>query len=284
MKVIYSCIVSAFVAVSFFACGNNTGNQQSLVDSLREALEQRNAEYQQLDGYLTIISNSLDSISRLESDIFKPNEESPAPNRAKIQKDLETFQKSLEEQRHRIAKLEQQLKDQKGANQKLQAIISSLKTQLLEKEEQVASLRGELDKKNANIDQLNKRLSEFMYMNKRQRDMIASQNKTIESQDNVIHQGFIKIGSKSELKEAGVLTGGFLKKSKVDYSQINKSNFFAVDIRKMTELEINSKSPKILTNVPEGSYKLERVGDKTMLRILNPDSFWSVSKFLIIQI
>ena len=284
MKVIYSCIVSAFVAVSFFACGNNKGNQQSLVDSLREALEQRNAEYQQLDGYLTIISNSLDSISRLESDIFKPNEESPAPNRAKIQKDLETFQKSLEEQRHRIAKLEQQLKDQKGANQKLQAIISSLKAQLLEKEEQVASLRGELDKKNANIDQLNKRLSEFMYMNKRQRDMIASQNKTIESQDNVIHQGFIKIGSKSELKEAGVLTSGFLKKSKVDYSEINKSNFFAVDIRKMTELEINSKSPKILTNVPEGSYELERVGDKTMLRILNSDSFWSVSKFLIIQI
>ena len=138
---------------------------------------------------------------------------------------METFQKSLEEQRHRIAKLEQQLKDQKGANQKLQAIISSLKAQLLEKEEQVASLRGELDKKNANIDQLNKRLSEFMYMNKRQRDMIASQNKTIESQDNVIHQGFIKIGSKSELKEAGVLTSGFLKKSKVDYSQINKSNF-----------------------------------------------------------
>ena len=284
MKVIYSCIVSAFVAVSFFACGNNTGNQRSLVDSLREALEQRNAEYQQLDGYPTIISNSLDSISRLESDIFKPNEESPAPNRAKIQKDLETFQKSLEEQRHRIAKLEQQLKDQKGANQKLQAIISSLKAQLLEKEEQVASLRGELDKKNANIDQLNKRLSEFMYMNKRQRDMIASQNKTIESQDNVIHQGFIKIGSKSELKEAGVLTSGFLKKSKVDYSEINKSNFFAVDIRKMTELEINSKSPKILTNVPEGSYELERVGDKTMLRILNSDSFWSVSKFLIIQI
>jgi predicted nuclease with TOPRIM domain len=180
--------------------------------------------------------------------------------------------------------LEQQLKDQKGANQKLQAIISSLKAQLLEKEEQVASLRGELDKKNANIDQLNKRLSEFMYMNKRQRDMIASQNKTIESQDNVIHQGFIKIGSKSELKEAGVLTSGFLKKSKVDYSEINKSNFFAVDIRKMTELEINSKSPKILTNVPEGSYELERVGDKTMLRILNSDSFWSVSKFLIIQI
>ena len=284
MKVIYSCILSAFVAVSFFACGNNTGSQQSLVDSLREALEQRNAEYQQLDEYLTIISSSLDSISRLESDIFSPNEESPAPNRAKIQKDLETFQKSLKEQHDRIAKLEQQLKDQKGTNQKLQAIISSLKAQLLEKEEQVASLRDELNQKDANIDLLNKRLSDFMYMNKRQSDMIASQNKTIENQDNALNQGFIKIGSKSELKEAGVLTGGFLKKSKVDYSQVNKNNFFAVDIRKMTELEINSKSPKILTNVPEGSYELERVGDKTKLHILNPNAFWSVSKFLIIQI
>ena len=284
MKVNYSSIFSTLFVLSFLACGNGTGSQQTLVDSLQEALDHRNEEYRQLDEYLTIISSSLDSISKQESDIFNVNQESPAPNREKIKKDLETFQQNLKIQRERISKLEQQLKTQKDGNQKLQAIINSLKTQLAEKETQIANLRNEVSKKDANIDELYKNLSEMMYVNKRQRDLIGSQREMIASQDELINQGFIKIGSKSELKESGVLTGGFLKKSKVDYSQVDKSKFFAVDIRKFTELDINSKNPKILTNVPEESYILDRNGDKTKLRIIDPERFWSVSKYLIIQI
>ena len=124
----------------------------------------------------------------------------------------------------------------------------------------------------------------MMFVNKRQRDMISSQRDMISAQDDIINQGFVKIASKSELKESGLLTGGFLKKKQVDYSMVEKNKFFTIDIRKVTEIDINSKHPKILTNVPEDSYLLERNGDKTKLRIIDPERFWSVSKYLIIQI
>ena len=57
MKTVYSLLISTLIVMSFFACGNNTANQER-IDSLQTALEQRNADYQELDEYLTIISRS----------------------------------------------------------------------------------------------------------------------------------------------------------------------------------------------------------------------------------
>jgi chromosome segregation ATPase len=269
--------------MSFFACGNNTANQER-IDSLQTALEQRNADYQELDEYLTIISTGLDSIAMQESEIFNPSKESPIPNRDQIKQDLENFQQTLKNQRERIAQLEQKLKSGKGENKKLQAIVVSLKAQLTEKESQIAQLRDELNSKNITIGQMSERIGTMTRQAAVQEEVITSQNKMLQTQDDIINEGFVKIASKAELKQSGLLTGGFLKKSKVDYSQVDKRAFRSIDTRVVTEFEINSKNPKILTQVPSDSYTLEKNGDKTILRIIDPSRFWSVSKFLIIQI
>ena len=283
MKTVYSLLISTLIVMSFFACGNNTANQER-IDSLQTALEQRNADYQELDEYLTIISTGLDSIAMQESEIFNPSKESPIPNRDQIKQDLENFQQTLKNQRERIAQLEQKLKSGKGENKKLQAIVVSLKAQLTEKESQIAQLRDELNSKNITIGQMSERIGTMTRQAAVQEEVITSQNKMLQTQDDIINEGFVKIASKAELKQFGLLTGGFLKKSKVDYSQVDKRAFRSIDTRVVTEFEINSKNPKILTQVPSDSYTLEKNGDKTILRIIDPSRFWSVSKFLIIQI
>ena len=283
MKTGYSLFFSTLIVMSFFACGNNTANQER-IDSLQTALEQRNADYQELDEYLTIISSGLDSIAMQESEIFNPSKESPIPNRDQIKQDLENFQQTLKNQRERIAQLEQKLKSGKGENKKLQAILLSLKAQLTEKESQIAQLRDELDSKNITINQMSERIGTMTRQAAVQEEVISSQNKMLQTQDDIINEGFVKIASKAELKQSGLLETGFLKKAKIDYSQIDKRQFRSIDTRIATEVEINAKNPKILTNHDKGSYTLEKNGDKTVLRIIDPSRFWQASKFLIIQI
>lgn len=51
------------------------------------------------------------------------------------------------------------------------------------------------------------------------------------------------------------------------------------------EIKLYSKSAKILTMHPSSSYTLQRDANKQyVLRISNPQIFWSTSKYLVIQV
>ena len=68
-------------------------------------------------------------------------------------------------------------------------------------------------------------------------------------------------------------------------ADFNKDYFTQIDIRKDTEIKLYSKSAKLLTIHPEGSYKLDKdEKGQYVLRITDPTLFWSVSRYLVIQV
>lgn len=105
------------------------------------------------------------------------------------------------------------------------------------------------------------------------------------TQDEVINECYVKIGTGKELEQAGILTkGGLFKKRKVNYSGFASAGFRKVDIRHLTEISISGKKAKILTGAPAGSYSIASAGkNKWIIHITNPTSFWSVSNYLVIQ-
>ena len=87
-------------------------------------------------------------------------------------------------------------------------------------------------------------------------------------------------GTKSELKEQQILVDG-----KVLQDNFNKNYFTKVDIRVDKEIKLYSKSAKMLTAHPSSSYTLQRDANKQfVLRITNPQVFWSTSKYLVILV
>ena len=65
----------------------------------------------------------------------------------------------------------------------------------------------------------------------------------------------------------------------------NKNFFTKIDIRVDKEIKLYSKSAKILTMHPSSSYTLATdAKDQYVLRITNPQLFWSTSKYLVIQV
>ena len=284
MKKIAYYLVAATIIVMATSCNGGSASMKEQLDSLQTAYEQRNADYNELNDYLGIIATGLDSIAIQEGQILK-SDESPSLNREQIKKNLDAYKQTLDNQRQRINALEKKLKTNENYSANLRSIIATMKQQLAQKDEEIASLRKMVDDQNVDIDNLKENVKTLQQRNEMQAGLIVSQQETISSQDADIHTAYVKIGTKKELKELGLLTGGsLLKKAKVDFTKIDKSLFKAVDIRETEKIDIPAKEAKVLTPQPENSYRIDKVYKNNVLSITNPEKFWSVSDFVIIQI
>ena len=68
-------------------------------------------------------------------------------------------------------------------------------------------------------------------------------------------------------------------------SNFNKEYFTKIDIRVDKEIKLYSSSAKMLTSHPSSAYTLQRDANKQyVLRITDPQLFWSTSKYLVIQV
>ena len=77
----------------------------------------------------------------------------------------------------------------------------------------------------------------------------------------------------------------YLDRGEVLQSNFNKEYFTKIDIRIDKEIKLYSSSAEILTNHPAGSYTLQRDAKKQyVLRITDPQAFWSTSKYLVILV
>ena len=162
----------------------------------------------------------------------------------------------------------------------LQRTIDNLTKQMEEKDQQLQQLRAELDAKDIHIMDLDEKIAN---LNTNVNNLTAEgkqKTETINSQDKQLHSAWYVFGTKSELKEQRIYVDG-----KVLQSNFNRDYFTKIDIRVTKEIKLYSRSAKLLTAHPSGSYTLQQDANKQyVLRITNPQQFWSTSKYLVILV
>lgn len=286
MKKALTPIVLLATSIFMFSCGE-TGKekaQRKIIDSLEIQNAQGRLDYADLQEYLSIIAEGLDSISIEEKELLVNNTpgENMGFNRQRIKQNLDHVREILARHRDRIEELEKKLNSANGDTKNLRTIISALREQIDSKDRELVKLKADLDDNRKSIALLT---SHVQQINKDKEDLaqtIQSQQETIDRQTEMINKGYIKIATKQELKESGLLSGGFLKKSRIDYSKIDLSCFKEVDKRTCRIITLPQKS-KIISSVPQGSYVLKNSTNGNTLEIVDTEKFWSVSNFLIIQ-
>lgn len=256
------------------------------IDSLEKINTNRQNDLNNLTTFIETLSDGLDSIAQQENVLFYTNKgkERTIVDRKQLRKNLEMFQNSLKNQRQRIALLTDSLR-KRGANiTKLNSIVNYLNQQLDQKDKMIKMLQADLNKKNVNITQLTEHINTLTENNATLSQQVEEQYQALSVQNDIINEAYIMVGTKKELKDGGFLSGGFLKKTKVNVDNLTKDKFKQVDIRYFKEYIIKSKKPKILSQMPSGSYELKEDGNGgTILLITNPAQFWSVTNYLIIQ-
>src|SRR5664279_211258 len=200
-----------------------------------------------------------------------------------ILKDIEYVNTLLDQNKKKIASLTAQLNNSGGTIKGLQVKVAQLEADMKQRETEIADLKVVLTKKDFEIGQLNTKATE-------QQVAITQRDEKITNQTNEMNKGFIASGTYKALKAKGLLTkeGGFLGLGKKE-SMVNKiaqDAFTQVNITEVKSIPVNSKSAKLITYHPASSYELVRGKDNIIasIDIKNPDEFWKVSKYAVVEI
>ena len=249
-------------------------------DSLQRIIAQRDNEINDMMGTLNEIQEGLREINEAENRLSVAKNGEGSSRSVQIKENIRFIANTMAHNRELIKKLQQQLRESRFGGDELRKTIESLTQQLDEKEQQLQKLRAELDSKDIHIAQLDEKISNLNTNVENLKTETQEKSQTIGNQDKQLNTAWFVFGTKTELKEQHILVDG-----KVLQSNFNKSYFTKIDIRVDKEIKLYSKSARVLTMHPSSSYTLARdANNQYVLRISNPQIFWSTSKYLVILV
>lgn len=257
--------------------------QISKNDSLELVVAQMQNETNDLNNMKARLLNIMRQINEAEGRILSVSPESS--QQQIVVENMVFIQQKMEEYRKIVAEMKQQLRNANQlstkAKQGYESDIERFHRQIAIKNKEIDSLRLLiverdllLSEQGTTILQQEQALDELMEQN-------TAQEQTLLEQDRRLHTAWYVYGTKKELEEHDILV-----KNKVLTSQsANKDYFTEIDIRVTKIIPLHSKRVKLLTTHPSGSYSLDKdTHELYTLRITDPESFWSVSRFLVISV
>ena len=255
------------------------------IDSLRQALTQSQNESSDMIETLSQIQDGFDQINEAEGIVNVENRQGEGGNKQRILDNMALIQNKLKLNRELIANLQQQLRTSNQSDSrtkaKLEEMVANFNKQLEDKNREIEELRSQLEARDIKIAEQGEQISS---LNSSVNDLAQKneeKSRTVAAQDKELNTAYYVFGTKRELREQRILKRGDVLKS----NDFNKDYFTRIDLRVTKTIKLYSKSAKLMTNHPAGSYTLDKDAQgQYTLRITNPQSFWSVSKYLVITV
>lgn len=249
-------------------------------DSLQKIIAQKDNEINDIMETFNQIEAGFREINEAENRVSLMKDGEGASRRQQLVENVQFISSTMKENRALIDKLRRQLRESSVKSDNLKKTIDNLVAELEEKDNQLQQLRAELDAKNIHISELDQTISNLNSNVSDLKTESSQKSATIQAQDKQLNTAWFVFGTKKELKEQRIIDG-----SRVLESNFNKSYFTKIDIRVEKEIKLYSKYAKILTMHPSDSYTLQKDANKQyVLRITNPQIFWSTSKYLVILV
>ena len=249
-------------------------------DSLNQIISQKDNEIEDMMATMNEIEVGFREISEAENRVSIAKDGEGANKQQRIRENMQFIQQTMKQNRDLINKLRRQLRESTFKGESLKQTIENLAQQLEEKNQQIQQLRAELDAKDIHISELDENIAN---LNTDVSNLTAENSRkteTINAQDKELNTAWLVFGTKNELKEQNIYSDG-----KVLQQNFNKDYFTKIDIRIDKEIKLYSRNAKMLTAHPSSSYTLQRDANKQyVLRITNPQQFWSTSKYLVILV
>lgn len=276
-----------FACLALLLLGACTGKKSSpdLVnmeqnDSLQRIIAQRDSEINDMMSTLNEIQEGLSAINQAENRLSIAREGEGTNKTAQIKENIKFIANTMARNRELMKRLQQQLRESRFNGDELRKTISNLTQQLDDKAQELQRLKAELDAKDIHIAELDEKIDNLNDNVENLQTDAQQKAQTISNQDKQLNTAWFVFGTKKELKEQHIMENG-----KVLQSNFNKNYFAKIDIRIDKEIKFYSKSARILTMHPSGSYTLTPdVNKQYVLRITNPQLFWSTSKYLVVLV
>jgi DNA repair exonuclease SbcCD ATPase subunit len=282
-KVLLFCGILALILTS---CGKNSTEYKALKtqhDSLLVVNAQHSAELDEIVSLLNEVEENFNSIKTAENYLTvqsnTPGELSPSV-KDKVRADMQFVTETLSKNKEKIADLEKKLKGSAIQSKQLQQTLNNLRTQLDEKTMALVAMNEELERKDQKIAELSDNITTLSKDVQDLRAYSNSQQETIDTQTKELNTVYYCFGTSKELKNQGILKDGQLG------SNFNKDYFIKVrDLNKLQVVPLYAKKGALVSKHPDGSYEFVKAANEQVeLRILDPKNFWSLTKYLVVQV
>lgn len=256
-------------------------------DSLKIENARNNAEFNEMLDILNEVEGDILSIRNAESYLTLPgNREVNQTKREEIKQNMQLITETLKKNKQQISELEEKLKNSNINSNALRKSIERLNSEMDKKVLMIATLQEDLAKKNIRIQELDEMVTTLNEDVEVLATTAAIQTQTLSEQDKELNRAYYCFGTVKELKDQHILTGGGLfSKSKALESDFNRDYFITIDIREVTEIPLFADKAKLRSNHPDGSYEFVKDQENNLtLKITNIDLFWSLGKYLVVQV
>ena len=280
----YVFIAAAALVIS--ACNQNElteSNRQN--DSLMSVINERDSFINDFISSFNDVERNLDSVAARQHIIAVNSDragELKPTQKARINAEIASINNLMDQNRKKIAELNQKIKKSSGKNVQLEKMIATLKDQLAKKDIELTELNTKLNSLNAQVATLETAVDTLLAVN-------DAQSQTIAEETMALHTAYFVVGKSNDLQDANIIDkkGGLLgigRTSKLS-QDFDNSKFTRIDYTQTSSITINSDM-KIVTSHPSNSYTLEKdMKDKDLVKniiITNPELFWSASKYLVV--
>ena len=255
-------------------------NRDSVRDSLQQVIDFKDREINDILGTMNEIQEGFRLINAAEGrmSVIKSGE---ATNKTEqMRENIRSITEMMEHNRELIAKLRQQVRESSVRSDQFKTVIDNLVQQLEDNDANLQKLQTELQEKDIHIAELDQTVASLSSSIASLKEESSNKSETIIAQDKQINTAWYVFGTKKELQSQNIY-----EKGRVLQSNFNKNYFTKIDIRIVKEIKLYSKSVKIMTAHPTSSYQLIQDANKQyVLRINNPQNFWSTSKYLVVLV
>lgn len=249
-------------------------------DSLLRVINQKDNEMNDMLATFNEIQEGFRIINAAEGKVAVIKDGESTNKSELIRESMRSIQQAMDHNRNLITKLRQQVRESSVNSEQMKATLDNLVAQLEEKDQQLKQLQAELQQKDIHIAELDKAVTTLNQDITTLKEESSTKSQTINTQDKMLNTAWYVFGTKKELQAQNIYDKG-----KVLQSNFNKNYFTKIDIRVDKEIKLYSKSAQMLTSHPASSYSLQQDANKQyVLRITNPQAFWSTSKYLVILV
>ena len=278
-------VLVALGLLALTACKQKSENAQDLAliqqrDSLNRIIAQKDGEINDMMSTMNDVVDGFRAINEAEERVTLARMEEGASSSERIRENMRFIQQTMQQNRELINKLRNQLRQSSLNADQLRRTIENLTRQMEEKDAQVKELQAELQAKDIQINELHEEVTTLNNNVTALKEESTQKTQTITSQDKQLNTAWFVFGTKKELREQRIYDDG-----KVLEANFNREYFTKIDIRVDKEIRLYSRSAKLLTSHPASAYTLTQDANKQyILRITNPQLFWSASKYLVVLV
>lgn len=249
-------------------------------DSLQRIIDQKDGEINDMLSTLNEIEEGFRLINAAEGKVSLIKDGESTNKAERIRENIKSISQLMQHNRDLIAKLSQQMRESSVRSEQLKTTIQNMIEEMEQKDKQLQALHAELEQKDIHIAELDKTVNDLSIDVSNLKDESSSKSQTISTQDKQLNTAWYVFGTKKELQEQNIYDKGDVLRS-----NFNKNYFTKIDIRIDKEIKLYSKSAQILTSHPASSYTLAADANKQyILRITDPQLFWSTSKYLVVLV